>query len=170
MRARWLAAALLLSTSAAARAATPAVNYALHCQGCHLADGRETPGLVPKLTGTMSQFAAIPEGRAYLVRLPNIVSAPLSADDMARLLNWLVVRFDEEGPPRGTQPVAFTSAEVSSGREHPLIDIETARRAVLIELEQSAVRVTPAGLQSAPPGAENPNGGSASRPLVVGSP
>lgn len=136
--AAFFAAALLVHAAAPARAASPAINYALHCQGCHLADGRETPGLVPKLTGTMGRFAEIPEGRAYLVRLPNIASAPLSAEDTARLLNWLVVRFGERESASSAELVAFTPAEVASGRERPLIDIESARRAVVERLETQA--------------------------------
>ena len=132
MRARWLAAALLL-IGVPARAATPAVNYALHCQGCHLADGRETPGLVPQLTGTVGRFASVPKGRDYLVALPNIASAPLSEADTAQLLNWVVRRFGEQDPANA-EFVDFTAADIERGRAHPLIDIETARRSVLLEL------------------------------------
>ncbi|MFM8412843.1 MAG: cytochrome C, partial [Alphaproteobacteria bacterium] len=63
--------------AAPAGAFSPRTNYALHCQGCHLADGRETPGLVPKLRGTVGTLAATPAGRDYLVRLPNVAAAPL---------------------------------------------------------------------------------------------
>ena len=109
-----------------AEAFAPRTNYALHCQGCHLADGRETPGLVPKLRGTVGTLAATPGGRDYLVRLPNVAAVPLDDRDLAALLDWIVLAFgDREGraEPFGPQEV--------SARRRPLLDVEGARRAVL---------------------------------------
>ena len=38
-----------LGLAVAAHAASPEVDYVLHCQGCHLADGSASPGRVPAL-------------------------------------------------------------------------------------------------------------------------
>jgi len=101
-------------------------NYALHCQGCHLADGSETPGLVPKLRGTVGRLAATAAGRDYLVRLPNVAGVPLDDQDLAALLDWLVLAFGDTGAR-----VAPFRAEEIAARRQPLVDVEAARRAVL---------------------------------------
>ena len=41
------AALVVLLAARAACAGSPAVDYALNCQGCHLDDGTGTPGSVP---------------------------------------------------------------------------------------------------------------------------
>lgn len=108
----------------------PAVNYALHCQGCHLADGRSTAGLVPPLDDAVAGLASRPLGRDYLVRLPNVASAPISDEDLAALLNWLVGRF---GAPSRPPNAPFTAAEVAPRRSRPLLDSAGARRDAMVE-------------------------------------
>ena len=68
------------------------VDYALHCQGCHLPDGRGMAGKVPDMRGQLGPFAALPGGREYLVRVPGVSTSRLSDADVARLMNWLVRR------------------------------------------------------------------------------
>jgi len=123
-----LAAALVLAAAPAARAFAPAVDYAVHCQGCHLADGRATPGSVPALAGTVARLARTPAGREYMARVPNVAQAPLSDAELAALLNWVVRRFGAEAAAR----VAPDSAdEVAALRARPLVDVEATRRTLL---------------------------------------
>lgn len=117
---------LVVVAAAPAGAFSPRTNYALHCQCCHLADGRETPGLVPKLRGTVGTLAATPAGRDYLVRLPNVAAAPLDDRELAALLDWVVLAFGDR--PGDVAP--FAPAEVSA-RRRPLLDVDSARRAIL---------------------------------------
>jgi len=112
-----------------ASAFEPAINYQLHCQGCHLADGRATPGLVPALDPVLGRMMRVPEGRAYVVRLPNVAAAQLDAADTAALLNWLLAHFAASELPQGFQPI--TADEVLAGRAAPLVDVEGARKDVL---------------------------------------
>ena len=72
-------AALCFLGIEAAQAATPALDYMLHCRGCHLADGTGSPGAVPSLTGLFGKFLWVPGGREYLVRVPGSAKSPLSA-------------------------------------------------------------------------------------------
>jgi mono/diheme cytochrome c family protein len=118
-----------LTLAAAAHAAAPAVDYAVHCQGCHLADGSGTPGRVPGLAGTVGRFARLPAGRAYLVRVPGVAQSPLGDAELAALLNWTLARFDAEGLPPGFAP--YTAAEVASLRRAPLTDVDGERRRLL---------------------------------------
>lgn len=121
-----LAALAGILAAAPAEAFGPATNYALHCQGCHL-DGRATPGLVPPLDAAVAGFALVPAGREYLVRLPNVASAPLDDAELAALLDWLVGRF---GAP-GIAAPPFLPADVGRLRARPLIDAERARAAAV---------------------------------------
>lgn len=122
-------ALLCLHAPSAARAFTPEINYQLHCQGCHLADGRATAGLVPALDPTLGRMMRVPAGRDYLVRLPNVAAAQLEAADTAALLNWLLVRFAGRELPPDFVPI--TIEEVLAGRRAPLVDVEGARAEVL---------------------------------------
>jgi mono/diheme cytochrome c family protein len=130
----WAASAALAPT---AGAWSPAVNYAIHCQGCHMADGAATPGLVPPLAGVIGDLARVPEGRMYLVRLPNVASTPLSEQEAAELMTWVVRRFAAAGS--GAEIPAFTPEEIERGRRALLIDIEAARRAVIAAIAASTV-------------------------------
>lgn len=127
--------ALVARDDARAGGYSPEVNYALHCQGCHLADGRATPGLVPALDEMLGRFAALPDGRAYLVRLPNVTSAQLDEPSAAALMTWVVQRFGGEALPQGFRP--FSVEEIAAGRRAPLVDVEGERRRVVELLEEA---------------------------------
>lgn len=127
---RALAAALLATALAAPAAAwDPPTNYALHCQGCHLADGSGTPGKVPPLAGEVGRFLARPGGRAFLVQVPGVANAPLSDADLAALLNWTLERFAGASRPAAFEP--YGEAEVRRLRARPLVDVTNERRRVL---------------------------------------
>ena len=128
---RRLGAALLLcGVAAAPAAAAPEVDYMLHCQGCHLPDGRGKPGAVPSLVDSVGRFAVLPAGREFLVRVPGSAQSPLDDATLAALLTWMVRRF---GPlPPGFEP--FSAAEVARLREPPLTDVAGRRRALLEQL------------------------------------
>ena len=115
--------------AAPARAETPAVNYMLHCQGCHRADGSGKPGSVPALGGSLARFALDPEGRRYLIRVPGASQSPLSDADLAAVLTWMVERF---GPPDAAARAApFSEAEVRTARRPPLLEVESVRARIL---------------------------------------
>ena len=126
MSAHRLAAALALCWAMAPSAAAgppPAEAFVLHCAGCHRLDGSGVPGLAPSLHD-LAKLAALPEGRAYLVRVPGVAQAPLPDDELAALLNWIVTELgDASGFDR------YRAAEVSEWRAQPLRDPLKARPA-----------------------------------------
>ena len=124
-----LATALTLAVPSPARAFTPDVDYAVHCQGCHLADGRATPGSVPALAGTVARLARTPAGRDYMARVPNVAQAPLGDAELAALLNWVVRRF--AGPEAAASFTPYGAEEIAKLRAEPLVDVQAARRALL---------------------------------------
>ena len=130
MRAAVAIALLAMGMAApfAARAASPDVNYALHCMGCHRPDGSGAAGRVPNLAG-LRDFLRVPGGREYLVRVPGTAFSALGDAETAALLNWMVRRF---GTARADTPFArYMTAEVGALRQDPLVDVEEVRGALL---------------------------------------
>jgi mono/diheme cytochrome c family protein len=129
---RWLALVGVAALAASAAQRPPETNYMLHCQGCHRPDGSGIPGAVPAFPGQVAKFLATPTGRAFLVRVPGAANAPVSDDELADLLDWIVRRFDAANVPANF--TGFTSAEVSRLRREPLARVSAERAAILAEL------------------------------------
>lgn len=127
MRAALAIAALLLA--APAHAYGPETNYAIHCQGCHLADGAGTPGKVPGLAGQVARFLRTPDGRAYLGRVPGVANAALSDAELAALLDWTLRRFDAAHVPPDHAP--YTAEEIGALRRDPLVEVTRERDRIL---------------------------------------
>lgn len=118
---------VLLAASASAYG--PETNYVIHCQGCHLADGAETPGKVPGLADQVARFLGTPDGRAYLGRVPGVANAPLSDAELATLLNWTLRRFDAAHVPSDFAP--YGAEEIGALRRDPLVDVTRERTRIL---------------------------------------
>jgi mono/diheme cytochrome c family protein len=111
-------------------------NWTLNCQGCHRPDGTGSEGTAPSLAGTVAKFLWVPGGREYLIRVPGVATSPLSSDDLAEVVNWMLWRFDREHVPAGFQP--FTAAEVARGRTQPLrLEASQMRGELLAKAESS---------------------------------
>lgn len=146
MRGRGLtfSALLLAGAASATQAIRPAdmaakprvqVDYALHCQGCHLPDGRGMAGKVPDLRGALGRFLEVPGGRAYLVQVPGVATSRLDDEGTARLLNWLVVQL---GPPTTCRPAPFTAAEVALLRRNWLRKARPLRESLMQKIAAQA--------------------------------
>jgi len=109
-----------------------AATYLERCGGCHGIQGRSAPGEVPSLRGQVGYFLCVPEGRAYLVRLPSVALAPLDDQRLAELVNFVV--FELGGAQDGGEAQRYTAAEVGQLRQRPLNDISLAGfRAALVD-------------------------------------
>jgi hypothetical protein len=127
-----------MSDSAVARAAE---DFTLFCQGCHQPHGEGVPGHVPTLRDSVSLFLRTGEGRAFLARVPGVAFAPLDDDRLANLLTWVVRSFGGAGVPASFAP--FRSAEVGADRKRPFVDVEAARREILVKLSATADHTSP---------------------------
>ncbi|GBQ29133.1 hypothetical protein AA12717_3155 [Gluconacetobacter sacchari DSM 12717] len=98
----------------------PAVqgHYLMGCGGCHGIQGRSGREVVPDLAGQVGYFLCTPEGRDYLVRLPNVAFANLSSADLARMMNFVVFTFGGASVPANSRP--YTTAEIAALRADPL--------------------------------------------------
>ena len=122
---RTLAAALALAVTIAAAGSAagppPAEQYLLHCSGCHGPEGHGTPGTVPSLLELAPVFDAA-GGREYLARVPGAAQAPVSDEDLAALLNWVLVELSG-----ATLRDPYRADEVGRLRAKPLRDPARAR-------------------------------------------
>lgn len=117
---------------ALAVAAPPRFNYTLHCQGCHLADGSETPGKIPALIGA-GRFLSVEGGREFLVQVPGVSLSVIQDEELADLLNWMLYRFSADDIPADFEP--YTAEEVARYRRSPLVEVETIRTKLIEALD-----------------------------------
>lgn len=108
--------------------------YLVSCGGCHGERGHTDAALVPNLRGSVGRFLCSATGRAYLIRLPNVAFANMSADELATLMNYVVFDLGAGSAPTGTVP--YTAAEVARLRESPYRtgSLEVRRAAILERL------------------------------------
>ena len=116
----------VVSAIAAPALADPRADYLLHCAGCHLADGRGSPGAVPPLAGPLGRIAASPAGRDYLARVPGAAQAPISDEALAAVLNWVLLEFNRATLAPGFEPLS--GSEVARSRARVLADPLKLRR------------------------------------------
>ena len=126
----WLFMMLSCSVANAAQSVgSPRLNYVLHCAGCHAMDGsgNNAPG-IPNLRGSIGHFLKVEGGREYLVQVPGASQSPLSDQETADLLNWMLKEFSGKELPE--RPKAFSADEVKQLRRHPPADVPKRRSEV----------------------------------------
>jgi mono/diheme cytochrome c family protein len=112
------------------RMARPARIYAENCEGCHGWAGVSVSE-IPTLKGRVGYFARIPEGRRYLVQVPNVALNPSSDEDIAAMMNWLLATYSRDELPADFVP--YSAAEVAQLRK-ARIDVAADRRRVIAAL------------------------------------
>lgn len=118
-----------LVMTAGAQTAEPNYNYALHCTGCHTADGVSPElGRIPPLKGVVGHLVRSKEARLYFANVPGIVNSGLDSDETAALLNWVVKVYGEKSVPEKWAP--FTGTEISALRRAAPPDIMAYRKEV----------------------------------------
>lgn len=91
----------------------------------------------------MGYFVHLAQGRAYLAEVPGVASSPLSDDEVARVLNWMLLTFSRPQLPRPFVP--YTAAEIHGCRKHKLVDVTDTRRALADRLKAMGFQVAPGG-------------------------
>lgn len=141
MRAALLAGALLLSGAALADGDRSArLQYVLHCAGCHQADGGGAPHSgVPSMREQLGHFLKVPDGRAFLVKVPGSSNSALSNADIGRLLNWMLRSFSASTLPADFAP--YSESEVAALRSAPLDNVAAERAAIVTELAGQGITI-----------------------------
>ncbi|WP_235902589.1 cytochrome c family protein [Sandarakinorhabdus oryzae] len=108
-------------------------DYVEHCGGCHGIKGNAAPADLPNLQGRVGWFMCLPEGRDYLMRLPNIARSRITDNEqLADLMNFMVFGLGGKSTPAGTRP--FAAAEVAEGRTRAFTSVSLVKtRAVIVE-------------------------------------
>jgi len=128
-----------------------AMNYRLHCEGCHQADGSGQPGFIPAFRGSVARFLATSEGRAYLARVPGTAQSLLSDGERAEVLNWIITTFDPEHVPASFTP--YTAAELAPWRYDALSDPGATRGRLALPTLPPAAAAPMTSSSSDPPAA-----------------
>lgn len=105
-------------------------NWVLNCQGCHQPDAAGSKGGAPRMAGVVAKFLHVEGGREFLIRVPGVANAPLDEDQLADLVNWMLINYDAENLPDGFK--AYTAEEVAGLRYRPYIEDAEALRGTLI--------------------------------------
>ncbi len=95
-----------------------AMNYRLHCEGCHKADGTGQPDYIPALRGNVARFLSSSVGRDYIARVPGTAQSLLTDAERADVLNWVVRTFDPTHVPADFTP--YTAGEIARWRFDPI--------------------------------------------------
>ncbi|WP_448663159.1 c-type cytochrome [Sphingomonas sp. CJ20] len=118
-------------------------DYIEYCAGCHGIQGDATTPAIPALRGQVGRFLCTPEGRDYLIRLPNVAHAPLrDPADLAALMNFVAFRLGGTSAPADARP--FEAAEVERLRQTPLVP-GTGLKQLRARLVRDVARACPAG-------------------------
>jgi hypothetical protein len=114
-------------------ALTPRASYLLNCGGCHGLNGVSNSRLVPDLKDQVGFFLNLPQGRSYVVRLPNVAFSMTTDEALTGLMNYVVFTLGGANVPKGAKP--YTVREVSQLRRMPLTEVS------LVQMRQQMVRV-----------------------------
>lgn len=118
--------------------ASPALNYTIHCSGCHKSDGSGEINIVPDIRHQVARYLAVPGGREYLVQVPGSSNSFLSDKDLAKLLNYIVLEFDAEHVPAHFKP--YSEQEVTRLRKTPLSQALVMRASLIAELDRRGLK------------------------------
>jgi len=134
---------LVVAAMSCAQAAQPMTagqqNYMLQCQGCHKANGEGFGESVPDLRSVGRQLLAVPAGRQFYVSVPGSANAPLSDQQLAEVLNFIIADIlgDEDG--RDDSLTRFTEEEITSYRSIRIADVQRLREDLVKSVTENSL-------------------------------
>lgn len=111
-------------------------NYQMFCQGCHTPDGSGARA-VPQMKEHIGYFLQTPNGREYLVRVPGSATSALDNEQLAEVLNWIIIEFS--GASSDDSFVRYTPEEVGRLRQAPLNEVVSYRARLLTEIANNRI-------------------------------
>ena len=106
-------------------------NYQMFCQGCHTPDGTGGKS-VPKIKDHIGYFLQNQVAREYLVRVPGSANSSLNDEQLAEVLNWMILELGGKSVP--TKMKYFTTKEVGNLRQAPLFEVVEYREKLVQQL------------------------------------
>ena len=107
-------------------------NYQMFCQGCHAPGGASVESAVPRMKDHVGTFLASEAGREFLVRVPGSATSSLNDEELAEVLNWIVVEFS--GDSLAVPFEYYTAVEVGNLRQSPLTEVDNYRALLLADI------------------------------------
>ena len=121
-----------ITTTTGANETLARQNYILNCQGCHLPDGSGSPGNVPRLNNFMGYFLHIDGGREFIVQVPGVAGSPISDQELADVMNWVLRNFSSNELPDPFIP--YNAEEVGQLRKEPQLNIHQRREKLIAKI------------------------------------
>ena len=112
-------------------------HYQMHCEGCHTPDGTGAMS-VPRMKDQVGMFLETQAGRDYLVRVPGSAISALDNEQLAEVLNWILVEMGGDSVAADFEP--YTANEVGELRVEPLNEVERYRSQLLLEIADQRSR------------------------------
>jgi cytochrome c553 len=106
-------------------------NYQMFCQGCHTPDGTGGKS-VPKIKDHIGYFLQNQVAREYLVRVPGSANSSLNDEQLAEVLNWMILEFGGKSVPNNLQ--YYTTDEIATLRQAPLFEVVDYREKLVKQL------------------------------------
>lgn len=111
-------------------------NFILRCAGCHGMEGMGTASSgVPYFPDSVGHIAALEEGRTYILHVPGVISADLTNQQIADVMNYVLETYSDK------PYTPFTLEEVNARRAESVPDIVVARRAIVNTLAAEGIYV-----------------------------
>ena len=136
-----LTLALAATAFAADKSGTRArTDYLLHCSGCHGQDGTGKPEKgIPRFTDQVGFFLKLPEGRAFLMQVPGLLSANMPDDRAAAVVTWMIKEFAGLSMPEKLEP--YTAAESKRYKAERPADIMGRRNEIYAKLLAQGIKI-----------------------------
>ena len=112
-------------------------HYQMHCEGCHTPDGTGAMA-VPRMKDQVGLFLETKAGRDYLVKVPGSATSALDDEELAEVLNWILVEMGGASVAADFEP--YSAREVGDLREQPLNEVERYRTQLLLEIADQRSR------------------------------
>jgi Cytochrome c len=129
--------AVTLGIPVVAHAEPPSQLYMLNCWGCHRPNGEGIPGTAPPLKGAVD-FLRVPGGREYLISVPGVALSPLSNEQAAAVMNWILKSFSKDRLRADFKP--YTADEIAKARATHMLDIKKSRAELVTLMVDAKVR------------------------------
>ena len=100
----------------------------LQCQGCHKANGGGIEGSVPDLRTFGKLLLAVPEGRQFYVSVPGSANSPLTDQELAEVLNFIVSDILDDAEDQADSLSRFTGDEIARYRSLKIPDVLERRK------------------------------------------
>jgi len=115
------------------------VNYMLQCQGCHKANGAGFGESVPDLRIVGRQLLAVPAGRQFYVSVPGSSNAPLSNQQLAEVLNFIIADILGDKDDQADSLSRFTEEEIARYRSIKIPDVKGLREELVRSVAENSL-------------------------------